>query len=177
MHLLDLYPCLDINRPPKLPRMIHWKEILLELYCLTQRTTVSGNDPKNEADTAAVQSETPSALARPLPLPTRGKVNWFGGMGPACVMRLWFARNMERFWDSWMDWGSAIFRRNWAALEGRNTASPRPPLTECMPSPPTFLTSPHLQLQGCSLRAPLQYSLALSSFYQLRNKTQSSDVC
>lgn len=33
-----------------------------------------------------------------------------------CVILLWFARNMERFWDSWMDWGSAIFRRNWAAL-------------------------------------------------------------
>lgn len=29
---------------------------------------------------------------------------------------MWLARNMERFWDSWMDWGSAIFRRNWAAL-------------------------------------------------------------
>lgn len=168
MHLLDLYSCLDINRPPKLHRMIHRKEILLELYCLTQR--VSRNDPTNKADTAAVQSETPS-----LPLPTRGKMNWFGGTGPACVMRLWFARNMERFWDSWMDWGSAIFRRNWAALEGRNPASPR--LTECRSSPPTFLTSPHLQLQGCSLRAPLQYSLALSSFYQLRNKPQSSDVC
>lgn len=32
------------------------------------------------------------------------------------VILLWLAKNMERFWDSWMDWGSAIFLRNWAAL-------------------------------------------------------------
>lgn len=32
------------------------------------------------------------------------------------VILLWLARNMERFCDSWMDWGSAIFLRNCAAL-------------------------------------------------------------
>lgn len=38
------------------------------------------------------------------------------------VILLWLARNIERFCDSWMDWGSAIFRRNWAALEHRERA-------------------------------------------------------
>lgn len=35
---------------------------------------------------------------------------------PTCVILLWFARNMDKFWDSWMDEGSDIFLRNWAAL-------------------------------------------------------------
>ena len=35
---------------------------------------------------------------------------------PTCVILLWFARNMDKFWDSWMDDGSDIFLRNWAAL-------------------------------------------------------------
>ena len=34
---------------------------------------------------------------------------------------MWLARNMDRFWDSWIDWGSAIFLRNCAAL-GRGVA-------------------------------------------------------
>lgn len=34
------------------------------------------------------------------------------------VILLWLARNMDRFCDSWMDWGSAIFLRNCAALDG-----------------------------------------------------------
>lgn len=52
-------------------------------------------------------------------------------LGPACVpgsrthrecaltwvILLWLARNMDRFCDSWIDWGSAIFLRNWAALK------------------------------------------------------------
>jgi hypothetical protein len=38
---------------------------------------------------------------------------------PTWVILLWLARNMERFCDSWMDWGSAIFLRNWAALKHR----------------------------------------------------------
>lgn len=29
----------------------------------------------------------------------------------------WVARNIERFWDSWRDWGSAITFKNWAALK------------------------------------------------------------
>ena len=33
------------------------------------------------------------------------------------VILLWLARNMDRFCDSWMDWGSAIFLRNCAALD------------------------------------------------------------
>ena len=33
-----------------------------------------------------------------------------------CVILLWLARNMDRFCDSWMDCGSAILRKNWAAL-------------------------------------------------------------
>lgn len=33
------------------------------------------------------------------------------------VILLWLAKNIDRFWDSWMDCGSAIFLRNWAALE------------------------------------------------------------
>lgn len=36
---------------------------------------------------------------------------------PTWVILLWLAKNIERFWDSWMDWGSAIFLKNWAALE------------------------------------------------------------
>lgn len=38
------------------------------------------------------------------------------------VILLWLARNMDRFWDSWMDWGSAIFLKNCAALQGGGTA-------------------------------------------------------
>lgn len=33
------------------------------------------------------------------------------------MILLWLARNIDRFCDSWMDWGSDIFLRNWAALE------------------------------------------------------------
>lgn len=35
---------------------------------------------------------------------------------PTWVILLWLARNMDKFWDSWMDEGSDIFLRNWAAL-------------------------------------------------------------
>lgn len=42
---------------------------------------------------------------------------------------MWLARNMERFCDSWIDWGSAIFLRNCAALKHgvaeRNTQATR----------------------------------------------------
>lgn len=35
------------------------------------------------------------------------------------MILLWLARNMERFCDSWIDWGSAIFLKNCAALKYR----------------------------------------------------------
>lgn len=38
------------------------------------------------------------------------------------VILLWFARNMERFCDSWIDWGSAIFLKNWAALKNKRNS-------------------------------------------------------
>lgn len=73
LHLLDLHLCLDIKRPPKPPRMTHWKEILLELYSLTPKSSVSGNGPTNRTAIATVQSEALSALARSLPLyPQKG---------------------------------------------------------------------------------------------------------
>jgi len=128
--------------------MTHEQEVLVELYSLTQKIDrVSGNDPTNEAATATVRSETLSALARSLPPSTHRKVKWFRGKRPACVMRLWFARNMERFWDSWMDWGSAIFRRNCAALEGRNPTSTKDHSPNMRLSPLIFPVSPAAAMQ------------------------------
>lgn len=62
---------------------------------------------------------------------------------------MWLARNMERFCDSWMDWGSAIFLRNCAALKHgvteRNTqgASLTRPLRLRLPADPSD-TAPEL---------------------------------
>lgn len=62
----------------------------------------------------------PNLLALARVLGSRARTNTAGGVGGGLaitwVILLWLARNMDRFCDSWIDWGSAIFLRNCAAL-------------------------------------------------------------
>lgn len=50
---------------------------------------------------------------------------------PTWVILLWLAKNIERFWDSWMDWGSAIFLKNWAALEAEEERNVNEDIRQC----------------------------------------------
>lgn len=153
-----------MKRTPKLPRITQWRELLLELCSLTQTPTIIRNDPTKKADIVAVQPEAPEAWKDQLDQRNgtclcdavvicqehRKVLGLLDGLGVCHLPQKLGSSEWEKFTIT----------------------------MTCCPAPGFHhpSSSLHLQLQSSNIRARLEQSFSLSSFYQHGTETHRSLV-